>query len=351
MASPPSDPGPATPASRALDDERSIWLATLYEANARMVFTTCRRYLTDPEEAADATQEVFLRAAASLHVPPDSKDARAWLTTVARNYSMDLLRRRRRLRSALTTLGASATPLESETVVVDRQLAQAVLEQLAVRERQALWDSHVEDRSVTEIAKRLGLSYAAAAQLLSRARRRAALVAAELAALLAWLRWGLRRSRAAIQNLGQPLATVLVVPLVVTALISTGSAAPSAYAAHAVLGKAAHRPALKPNQSQSHANPGVAVLPSSHPTRAVGTGNARPVVGGTGKARPVVAQFALAAVATRPSTPPQGTVSIHPPAPTAVGPPRKKGHHRALGHFKLKGDRLHDALAGGATPR
>ena len=194
----------------ALDDERAAWLTTLYEANVSAVARTCRRLLQNPEDAADATHEVFLRAAASLHTAPDGKDARAWLTTVARNYCLDVLRRKRRLQSALTTLGSGISELQSETVVVDRQLAQAVLEQLAVRERRALWESHVEDRTVGEIAERLGLSYMAAAQLLHRARRRAALVAAELAALLALLRLGVRKGVIKIQTAAHPVATIAV---------------------------------------------------------------------------------------------------------------------------------------------
>jgi RNA polymerase sigma-70 factor (ECF subfamily) len=255
----------------ALDEERTVWLTTLYQANVRMVFTTCRRLLHNPEDAADATHEVFLRAAASLHTPPDGKDARAWLTTVARNHCLDILRRRRRYQSALTTLGAGTAPLESETVVVDRQLAQAVLEQLAVRERQALWASHVEQRPVGEIAERLGLSYLAAAQLLSRARRRAALVAAELAAILALIRSGVLRRRALVQNMGQPVAAVLVVPLVVTALISTSSGTQTGLAANRSVAKVHQQSVLLlpgnpiPNQTGPAPSGNVAPRPAANP--------------------------------------------------------------------------------------
>src|SRR5437879_13731987 len=91
-----------------LTDARRRWLAELYQANSAAVFNQCRHLLGSREDAADATQEVFLRAAASLTEAPDSPHARASLTTVTRNYYIDLLRRRERFGSPLTTLSATA---------------------------------------------------------------------------------------------------------------------------------------------------------------------------------------------------------------------------------------------------
>jgi DNA-directed RNA polymerase specialized sigma24 family protein len=70
------------------------------------------------EDAADATHEVFLRAANSLSKAPDIAQARAWLTKVARNYAIDLLRRRERFGSAMTTL-AHAKRSAANVVVYD----------------------------------------------------------------------------------------------------------------------------------------------------------------------------------------------------------------------------------------
>ena len=323
MSTPPSDLGPTSPDPVALDAERTAWLTRLYEANVRTVFATCRRLLNSREDAADATQEVFLRAAASLHVAPDGKDARAWLTTVARNYCLDILRRRHRLRSALTTLGAGLAQPESETIVVDRQLAQAVLDQLAVRERQALWESHVEQRSVGEIAERLGLTYLAAAQLLSRARRRAALVAAELAAIFALLRSGLARRRMALQNLAHPVAAVLVVPLVAIVVISAGSGTPYGYTAHAFVAQS---------------------VPHTVPRRRADVGEVAPKVTPAAPAVPTttvarVAQTAapvrIAAVSLPPAHP---VLPLPNPAPVPDESRHKKPHHKGHGHGKGDGD-------------
>jgi len=212
-----------------LTDARRRWLAELYQANSAAVFNQCRHLLGSREDAADATQEVFLRAASSLTEAPDSPQARAWLTTVTRNYCIDLLRRRERFGSALTTLGATAgsagDPVET---VEDRQLLHAVLQQMGVRERQALWRSAVEDLPLGEVARSFGVSYLAAAQLLHRARRRALVLATRLAVIVglvqlgqAQLRQPARRSNLVLRS--QQLAAVVVVPLALAVIVVSSS--------------------------------------------------------------------------------------------------------------------------------
>ena len=271
-----------------LDDARRRWLSELYEANSAAIFNLCRRLLNSREDAADATHEVFLRAAASLSGPPRSAQARGWLTTVARNYCIDLLRRRERFGSALTTLAATADAgAESVESVEDRQLLMTVLQQLGVRDREALWQSAVESRSLPEIARSFNLSYTAAAQLLSRARRRALLVAARLAVILGLAQLGqvFRRSNAA--HRGQQLAAVVVVPIMVAAVVISSSP-------HAEVGAAA----------TSHAAGAQAQGPS------IGHPSALPA---TGPSTPPVTTGALAAL------PPASTVATV-PAPAGVTP-------------------------------
>ena len=271
-----------------LNDARRRWLSDLYEANSAAIFNLCRRLLDSREDAADAMHEVFLRAAASLFEPPRSPQARGWLTRVARNYCIDLLRRRERFGSALITLAATADPGgDSVQSVEDRELLTTVLRQLGVRDREALWQSAVELRSLPEIARSFNLSYTAAAQLLSRARRRAVLVAARLAVILGLAQLGqvFRRSNAA--HRGQQLAAVVVVPIMVAAVVISSSP-------HAEVGAAA----------TSHAAGAQAQGPS------IGHPSALPA---TGPSTPPVTTGALAAL------PPASTVATV-PAPAGVTP-------------------------------
>ena len=228
-----------------LTETRREWLAELYEANSAAVFNLCRRFLTSPEDAADASHEVFLRAAASLTEPPTSPQARAWLIRVARNHCIDLLRRRERFGLALTILAATAdVSEESIQAVEDRQLLLAVLEQLSVRDRAALWQSAVERRPLAEIARSFDLSYMATAQLLSRARRRALVLAARLAVILGLAQLGRASRRLNWAQRGPQLAAAVVVPALIAVVvvgssphaeISAGATSPAA-SAQALLG-------------------------------------------------------------------------------------------------------------------
>src|SRR5438105_15371501 len=78
-------------AARLCDEQAG---ATLYTTYFDLVFATCYGILRDREEAAEATQETFMRALRTLESLPE--DPRACLKVVARNHSLALLRRRRR---------------------------------------------------------------------------------------------------------------------------------------------------------------------------------------------------------------------------------------------------------------
>src|SRR5437867_10005934 len=141
------------------------------------------------EHGADAAHEVFLIALNSLAPDTEEKRARAWLLTVAQNHCVDLLRRRKRFARALVTLGVDDAGDDLESGVVDRDFVAGVLRQLSLRERLALWQSAVEHRPLADIATGLQLSYAAAAQVVHRARQRAIRLAASVAAILTVLRF------------------------------------------------------------------------------------------------------------------------------------------------------------------
>ena len=179
----------AVAGDRPMSAERQRWLAAIYEANFAVVVKRCRSILQSAEDAADAAHEVFLVALDSLEPDADEKRARSWLLTVAQNHCLDLLRRRKRFGRLLTTLGPDEdSHVDLEATVAERDFVDAVLRQLSLRERLALWQSAVEHRSLAEIASGLQLSYAAAAQMLHRARLRAVKFAASVAAVIAMLR-------------------------------------------------------------------------------------------------------------------------------------------------------------------
>lgn len=201
-------------------------LADLYRANASAVYFVCHFLLRNPEDAADAMQEVFLKAVESLRGRSTANAARAWLLSAAQDHCLEMLRRHHRVDRIATSAGTdSADVADPETAVVERDLVSAVLKELRVRERHALWLWAVESRSLAEIANDLGLSYTAVQQLLFRARRHAASVAARVAALLGLLQLGraLRRASQAYQL----VLLAAVVPVVLASVPSTSAPNPS----------------------------------------------------------------------------------------------------------------------------
>lgn len=212
-----------------MNTERQAWLAELYEANAGAVFKTCSGLLRNYDDAADASQEVFLRAAGSLQTGTSTPAARAWLQTVARNHSFDVLRRRKVSGLALVTLGADAQSVsDPATLVADRDFINGIFEKLSPRQRHALWQSAVEHRPIHEIAGQLQLSYAAAAQLIHRARRRALALAARIAIVFAILGLGRRASR--ISLMAAKVAAVPMIAIAAIAMQTSGTPATAAIA-------------------------------------------------------------------------------------------------------------------------
>jgi RNA polymerase sigma factor (sigma-70 family) len=79
----------------SLDETQALSL--LYEQSRRSIYSYSYRLLGNREDAADVTQEVFLRACLSWKSLRDHERLGVWLHHVATNACLDLLRRRRRL--------------------------------------------------------------------------------------------------------------------------------------------------------------------------------------------------------------------------------------------------------------
>ena len=234
------------------DVSRDGLIDELYHANYAAVLKACSRILRNPDDAADAAQQVFVIALESLDLTTRRSAARAWLLTVARNHCLDLLRRRKRLGKALVTLAPDAgRPTDMENAVADRDFVGMVFKQLSNRERQALWQSAVESRPLADIAGRLRLSYMAAAQVLHRARRHAVAVAARVAVVIGVFQLGRQRPGSGSVLLTR-LAAIAAVPVI---LVSVQGSSPTRQPA--VRAPAAVSAAVPPLAGGSRAATGV----------------------------------------------------------------------------------------------
>ena len=133
-------------------------MATLYDRYSRLVYSVALRVLREPTAAEDVLQEVFMQ----LWRNPDSFTAArgalgAWLAVVARNRSIDVLRRRRTATSVddlpLVAPGNLADEAERNTLM---QRARASIQQLPRDQRKMLEMAFFDGLTHSEIAEMTG---------------------------------------------------------------------------------------------------------------------------------------------------------------------------------------------------
>jgi RNA polymerase sigma-70 factor (ECF subfamily) len=152
----------------------------LVERHSRSVFRLAYRLTGNSEDAEDVVQETFLRAYKQLQNFESRASFGTWLYRIAANYSLDLIRSRKRhqdscpagddegdiLLSIPTT--APGPDRVAYGVQVEERIANAMA-QLSEQERTAFVLRHFEGFSIEEIAANLGLGASAAKHSIFRA--------------------------------------------------------------------------------------------------------------------------------------------------------------------------------------
>jgi RNA polymerase sigma-70 factor (ECF subfamily) len=141
-------------------------LALLYERYARLVYSLARRILGNAELAEDIVQETFWRVWRRSETYRTGRGSVVgWISGIARNLSIDELRRQRARPSEVYDTEASpvlrdmvdgstdvvAAALEDER----RRLIEAALSQMTAEQRQAIELAYFGGLSQSEIAERL----------------------------------------------------------------------------------------------------------------------------------------------------------------------------------------------------
>lgn len=157
----------------AVGDRKAF--ATLVREHQTRVYHFIRRLLGDADEAADLTQETFLRAYQAL--PGWRPEARfqTWLLRIARNATLDVLRqRRRRADEALDEQTEPADPAPSQAQQLQSarnlQLLERVLARLPHEQREILLLREVEGLSYDDLAATLLINPGTVKSRLARAR-------------------------------------------------------------------------------------------------------------------------------------------------------------------------------------
>lgn len=147
---------------RALKAGQVTALSTLYDRYARLVYGLALRMLSNPEEAEDLTQEVFLTLWHRDAYNPARGSLSSYLTTLTRSRAIDRLRARstrvrflQRWSGMVRSESGGATPLDQASIHERSQRLREALAQLPDNERQVLEIAYYEGLSQSEIAKRL----------------------------------------------------------------------------------------------------------------------------------------------------------------------------------------------------
>jgi RNA polymerase sigma-70 factor, ECF subfamily len=133
-------------------------MASLYDRYSKLVYSVALRVLRDPAAAEDVLQEVFMQ----LWRNPDSFTAArgslgGWLAIVARNRSIDTLRRKR------PSVDVDDVPLASAFNLADEaersslmERARGVIHQLPTEQRKTLEMAFFDGLTHSEIAEMTG---------------------------------------------------------------------------------------------------------------------------------------------------------------------------------------------------
>jgi RNA polymerase sigma-70 factor (ECF subfamily) len=145
-------------------------LDALIRASYADVYALCRRMLADPDEAADATQEVYVRVMRSVLGFRGESAFGTWLHRVTVNVCLTALRRRSRARATGMAAGGSpfGMPGDEPPLVstADDPEDRAVTADLAARSEAALAVLPEDARAVVVLRDIEGLSTKEVAELL-----------------------------------------------------------------------------------------------------------------------------------------------------------------------------------------
>jgi len=156
--------------------ERERWAEDeLYRRYAARVYTLCRRYLGDGEEAKDLMQETFIQALDKIpgFTYTGKGSLYGWISRIAINKALNQIKRQR-WRTVSLDLWSQDTlpePTEEEMETVPQEILLAWIASLPDLRRAVFNLYCVDGYSHKEIGKMLGISEKGSAGVLAKARK------------------------------------------------------------------------------------------------------------------------------------------------------------------------------------
>ncbi len=159
------------------DAGREDAFAHLFDEFSSPIYNYVLRMVSDPDRAADITQDTFIKAYRKLDTVTDPAARRSWLYRIATNTAIDDMRRRRMLvrvaddQAAFENRADHGPGPEAQVMAgtLDDRVQRALMT-LRPNHRQCLLLSDLEDMSPQQVGEVMELSYAAVRTLLCRAR-------------------------------------------------------------------------------------------------------------------------------------------------------------------------------------
>ena len=151
----------------SLSEEDKALFKRLVEEHYQYVFAVCFSILVNEHDAEDMAQETLLRGFLKRDDLGNVGQFRPWITRVARNLCVDLLRNQKH-RKPTRQDPKPASQQETETQAALEMAIKRLPEELRV----PLLMYHFDGQNARSIAKHLNISHSNACQKLKRARRR-----------------------------------------------------------------------------------------------------------------------------------------------------------------------------------
>ena len=140
-------------------------------------FRTAYLILRDPDDAADAAQEAFVRAYRGISRFRTGRQFRPWLLKIVINQALNMQKAKRRRTAAAERLAADQSPpdIGTEESVIEGERARALwsaLESLGEREKTVLYLRYFIQMPERELAEYLGCAPGTVKSRIHRAMRR-----------------------------------------------------------------------------------------------------------------------------------------------------------------------------------
>jgi len=130
-------------------------ILSLYDLYSNDIYRYAYAAFGDSSEACDVVQEVFLRAHQKIHDFRRASSPKTWLLAIARNYIIDVMRRKQRDRKHTST--QRLPELSDESAALDSAVEiQEMLARINPNYRDVIILRYIDQLSVKETALTLG---------------------------------------------------------------------------------------------------------------------------------------------------------------------------------------------------